>query len=59
MNSVIEMQDTTIVITASIRPMGTQLMWLNLHPSFVSLKYTFVFPYTVLVGFVDLLPTDS
>lgn len=59
MNSSIGIQDTTIVLAASIRPMGTQFIWLNSHPYFVSVKHTFVFSYMVLVGFVGLLPIDS
>lgn len=39
MNGGVEIQDTTIVIAADIRPVGTQFVWLNLRSSFVFVKY--------------------
>lgn len=38
MSSGVGIPDTTIVTAADTRPVGTQLTWLNLHPSFESVK---------------------
>jgi len=42
MNSGVAIQDSTIVTAADTRPVGTQFIWLNLHPSFVFVKYVCV-----------------